>query len=112
MSSSQVRDVFTKFLTEFYVEIEQTKIALVKIGIIAKLNKRLELLHPVKDGSGRTNTLFINKILTEYGFNPVLLEFPYRSTTYGQAQWIKYFMEGIEAWKAQRTFQKSWAYQQ
>lgn len=103
MTREQIRDVFTKFLNEFYTEVEQAPNPDKKLEAIAKLNKRLELLHPVKDGSGRTNTAFINKILTEYGFHPVLLDNPYFSTSYGLKRWTDYFKAGLQKWEAQRV---------
>lgn len=103
MSRGQIKVLFNKFLNQFYSEVEQAPNKDKKLEAIAKLNKRLELLHPVRDGSGRTNTAFINKILTEYGFHPVLLDNPFFSTTYGIKRWTEYFKAGLQKWEAQKV---------
>lgn len=102
MTRSQMKQVFNKFMNEFYVEVERAANQDQKINAIAKLNKRLELLHPPKDGSGRTNTAMINKILTDYGSHPALLDNPFVSTTYGLARWTEYFKAGLRQWEAVR----------
>jgi hypothetical protein len=103
MSRGQVAQVFNKFISDFYVEVEKAQTPDQRLIAIARLNKRLELLHPPKDGSGRTNTAFINKILTDYGFHPTILDQPFVSTTYPLNRWTEYLKEGLKKWEVERN---------
>ncbi len=103
MTRPQMKKVFNKFMDEFYKEAGSAATRDQTFAAIAKLYKRLELLHPPRDGSGRTNTALMNKILTEYGFNPAILDNPYVSTTYCLTRWTQYLKEGVEKWQAERT---------
>ncbi len=103
MTRPQMKRVFNKLMNEFYKEAGSAANRDQTFAAIAKLYKRLELLHPPRDGSGRTNTALVNKILTEYGFSPAILDNPYVSTTYGLARWTQYLKEGVEKWQVQRA---------
>lgn len=41
-----------------------------------ELYEKLELLHPTKDASSRTNHLILNRLLAEYGLSPAILAEP------------------------------------
>lgn len=99
MSGAHVRKIFDKFLTEFYTEVQAAQTPDAKLTAIARLNKHLELLHPPKDGCGRTNTALINKLLTEYGFHPAILDNPYLSSSWGLNQWTEYMKAGLRKWE-------------
>lgn len=79
--------------------IEENKFAL---GMIAELFQNLEWLHPFFDGQGRTDLVLLAKLLTEQGFNPSILYYPYFSTFEPLEKWIAYLEKGIEAWKKER----------
>ncbi|MBS0605091.1 MAG: hypothetical protein JSS60_08690 [Verrucomicrobia bacterium] len=102
LSRTQVRQIFDKFLREFYIEVESAPTPDAKLTAIARLNKRLELLHPPRDGSGRTNTAFINKVLVDYGFTPSILDQPFVSSTYGLTRWTQYVKDGMAKWQRLR----------
>lgn len=102
MTSDQVRCIFNKFVTEFYDEIGRATNADEKLEAIAKLHQRLEWLHPVVDGTSRTNIAMMNKLLTEYGFHPPILEYPHRSSCYSRAQWKQYLQDGLLKWEQLR----------
>ena len=101
--AARLRRSFNKFMKDFYAEIEKAGTPDQKLTAIARLNKRLELLHPPRDGSGRTNTALINKILTEYGFHPAILDQPFVSTSYPLNRWTEYLKEGLKKWEAERA---------
>ncbi len=107
MTSDQVLSIFNKFVTEFYDEIGRATNAEEKLEAIAKLHQRLEWLHPVVDGTSRTNIAMMNKLLTEYGFHPAILDYPHRSSCYSRAQWKQYLQDGLLKWEQQRDKLKS-----
>jgi hypothetical protein len=103
MSAEQVRHIFNKFLNEFYQEIRKATTPDLRLWAIARFHQRLEWLHPVKDGTARTSTVVMNKLLTDYGFHPAILEYPHVSTSYGLVQWKRYLQEGLLKWEQQRA---------
>jgi hypothetical protein len=98
MTSEQIEIVFNLFLSEFYTEINTATNDDEKLIAIAKLIQHLEWLHPPKDGCGRTDTALLNFLLTKYGFNPVLLDYPYISTCRGLIEWTSWLKKGMEEW--------------
>lgn len=103
MSRDQVRRVFNKFLNEFYTEIAAAQTTDAKIFAIARLQQRLEWLHPVRDGTSRTSLALMNKLLTDYGLHPALLEYPHMSTFYSLRQWKDYLQRGLVKWEEERV---------
>lgn len=103
MSRDQVRRIFNKFLNEFYQEVERARTPDEKLMAIAKLQQRLEWLHPVRDGTARTSTALMNKFLTDYGFHPAILEYPHVSSSYTLAQWKAYLQNGLVKWEQERA---------
>jgi hypothetical protein len=103
MSRDQVHRIFNKFLNEFYQEIGRATTPDEKLWAIAKLHQRLEWLHPVKDGTSRTSTALMNKLLTDYGFHPAILEYPHVSSSYGLKQWFEYLKEGLVKWEQKKA---------
>lgn len=99
LSQAQVSVFFNFFLTEFYKEIGHSNSNEERVEAIAKLIQRLEWLHPVADGCGRTDTALLNYLLCCYGFNPVLLKFPYVSSCMSLENWKKAVFEGMKAWR-------------
>lgn len=79
--------------------LEENELAL---KYIAELYQNLEWLHPFFDGQGRTDLVLLAKLLTENGFNPSILYYPYYSTFEPLEKWISYLKEGIEAWKKEK----------
>jgi hypothetical protein len=103
MSREQVGRIFNKFLDEFYREVKGATTPDQKLWAIARLQQRLEWLHPVRDGTARTSTALMNKFLTDYGFHPAILEYPHVSSSYGLAQWKQYLQNGLLKWEQQRA---------
>jgi hypothetical protein len=99
MSRAQITRIFNKFLTEFYQEVDRTATPDQKLWAIARLQQRLEWLHPVKDGTARTSTVLMNKNLTDFGFHPAILEYPHRSSSLSLAQWKQYLQDGLLKWE-------------
>lgn len=102
MSRNQVLRIFNKFLTTFYREIESATTSDAKLTTIAKLHQRLEWLHPVKDGTARTSTALMNKLLTDYGFHPAILDYPHVSSSYTLRKWKEYLQVGLVKWESVR----------
>ncbi len=103
MSRAQVRQIFDKFLNEFYEKINRAAIPDQKLWAIAELQQRLEWLHPVRDGTARTSTAFMNKNLTDFGFHPGILEYPHRSSSLTKAGWKLYLQEGLLKWEQMKA---------
>jgi Fic/DOC family len=102
MSAHQVRQIFDRFLNAFYQEVESARTPDEKLLAIAKLHQRLEWLHPVKDGTSRTSIALLNKLLTDYGFHPAILEYPHVSSSYTLREWKDYLQAGLVKWERQR----------
>ena len=100
----QVQNVFNYFLYDFHIEIDQARTSDERLCAIAKLHQRLEWLHPVCDGTSRTNIALMNRHLTEYGFHPAILEFPHVSSCYGLRQWKQYLHKGLIAWERRQEY--------
>lgn len=103
MDRHQILRIFNKFLNEFYAEVEGAVTADGKLTAIARLHQRLEWLHPVKDGTARTSTALMNKLLTDYGFHPAILEYPHVSSSYTLQRWKEYLNTGLVAWERERS---------
>ncbi len=91
--------------------VEENELAL---KCIAELFQNLEWLHPYFDGQGRTDLVLLAKLLTENGFNPCILYFPYFSTFEPLEKWVSYIKEGMEAWKKElkaSTFDSNFGHQ-
>lgn len=70
---------------------------------IAELYQNLEWLHPFFDGQGRTDLVLLSKLLTENGFNPSILFYPYFSTFEPLDKWVDYLKNGMRAWRDLRA---------
>jgi hypothetical protein len=103
MQPGQIRQIFNKFLNEFYAEVERAATPDAKLTAIAKLQQRLEWLHPVKDGTSRTDTVLMNKLLTDHGFHPAILEYPHVFSSYTLADWKRYLQNGLIKWEQERA---------
>jgi hypothetical protein len=99
MAAGEVKTLFMWFLQEYYEEIIQAKNPREKLTAIGKFTQRCQWLHPPRDGCGRTDTLILNKHLTENGFHPVILDYPYKSSTLPLDQWIDYLESGLKKWQ-------------
>jgi hypothetical protein len=102
MTEEQVATIFNYFLYNFYNEVEGAINSDEKLLAIARLHQRLEWLHPVLDGTSRTDIALMNKNLTDYGFHPAILEHPHVSSSYGLKQWVKYLKKGLVKWEQLR----------
>ncbi len=103
MSRAQVRQIFNKFLNEFYDKVYRATTPDQKLWAIAELHQRLEWLHPVRDGTSRTSMAFMNKNLTDFGFHPAILEYPHRASSQTKAGWKQYLQEGLLKWEQARA---------
>lgn len=70
-----------------------------KLDEIARLYQWLEWLHPFADGQGRTDLVLLAKLLTEQGFNPSILEYPYFSTMALFSQWRGVLKQGMQRFR-------------
>ncbi len=105
MSREQVKILFSFFVNEFHFELSRANNKRQVLVTIAKLIQRLEWLHPVPDGCGRTDTALLNYLLAKYGHTPVLLDYPYRSSCLGLQEWVKELEEGMSKWKVEADTQ-------
>jgi hypothetical protein len=103
-----LKKTLNAIFTEFYTAIDQIKdpeesaaqsseerMGVIKandtqrIQLIAVLHKKLEYLHPYSDGNTRTNLVILNKVLSEYGFYPVIFSNPNDSYHKTNEEWAK-----------------------
>ena len=103
MNRSQILRIFNKFMADFYREVESAHTPDAKLMAIARFHQRLEWLHPVKDGTARTSTAYMNKSLTDYGFHPAILEYPHVSSSYTLRDWKDYLQAGLVKWEQARS---------
>ncbi|GAB4185789.1 MAG: hypothetical protein Tsb0015_03020 [Simkaniaceae bacterium] len=100
MSSEQIYRLVNRYFDEFYVEAAASDDDEGRFTAVARLIQKLERLHPTKDGTGRTDTLVMNKLLVEFGFHPVLLKYPYMSSSLGLEAWKDCLRQGLRNWEA------------
>ena len=84
-----------KLFDDFYDEVEVSDN---KLQVIARPHKNLEYLHPFKDANTRTNLALLNKLLVEYGFEPVILDDPNQSYTQTVDEWAGLLQRGMDRW--------------
>jgi hypothetical protein len=101
-SKEQVAIVFNYFLRHFFSDIRHAATDESKVRAIAKFIQRLEWLHSVRDGCGRTDTALLNYLLTIYELNPVLLKFPYITSCKGLDEVVLLLMAGMEEWRKEK----------
>jgi len=100
MSRAEVGRFMQFFIDDFYQEIERAQDDQdAKLTAIARFSKRVEWLHPTRDGSGRTDMAILNKVLTEHGFHPTFLAYPWFDITLPLAGWKAYLQEGLALWE-------------
>lgn len=95
---------FNKGISEIDTQLELTaeneSNALIdrKLTLIADLYQKLEWFHPFRDGQGRTDLIFLSKLLCANGFTPFILEEPYVSSFVPLKEWVQYLKEGMQLW--------------
>ncbi len=103
LSKERIAIIFNYFLTEFYYDIGHSQGDESKIKAIAKFIQRLEWLHPVRDGCGRTDTALLNYLLTSYSFNPVILAHPYISSCKSLSELVPLLKAGMQEWQKEEV---------
>jgi hypothetical protein len=63
-------------LKEYYAKQQKTEEHSAKFLNIVELYQKLESIHPFKEGTSRTNHLVLNKLLSEHGLGPAILDQP------------------------------------
>lgn len=106
MSSEEVHERLQSFIHVYYAELARAETPEKKLVAIARFIQKLEWLHPVIDGTGRCDIAILNKLLTEVGFHPVLLNLPYASSTQGLNEWIEHLKKGLLNWEIEKKNQQ------
>ena len=99
MSSAQVRERLDQYLDEFYKEIAGATERDQKIVAIARLSQKMDWLHAVRDGSGRSCVLVLQKHLTEYIGHPGIFNYPVRMTTFSLDMWVEEIKAALSSWE-------------
>lgn len=99
-SASNVEKIFNEFLSEYYDDIAKASNNDEKLLAIAKFIRRLEWLHPFCDGNTRTHIALLNKLLTENGFHPVVLDNQNAAILTTLQGWTAYIKDGMNRWEA------------
>ena len=103
MPREEVANFMQFFIEAFYQEIERVQgDEEAKLTAIARFSQRLEWLHPTKDGSGRTDMAVLNKLLTEHGFHPAIIDHPWNDVTLPLASWKAYLRESLNKWEREQ----------
>ncbi len=99
----EIRSILDGYVREYDQEIARAHTRREKLTAIAKFTQQGSWLHPVRDGSGRTGLLILNKQLVENGFTPVILEHPYKLDVLPLAGCVDYLEQGMKRWEKERN---------
>lgn len=92
-------DLIERLFGEFHLELGAAKDELEKrLLAIARLIQNLERLHPFRNANGRTNILLMNKLLTEWGFHPAILDDPNEAPFLSVTEWRDKIRKGMFRW--------------
>lgn len=94
----QMRNKFSKLLDGYHRDIERCIEPSQKLYVIARLFQHSQWLHTTTDGSGRLDIAVMNKLLTQNGFHPTILDQPYMCCTNTLAEWIESLQDGLQLW--------------
>ena len=98
-SIAHIRSRFIFFLDNYHEKIHRASNREEVLFAIAEFTQNCQRIHAVTDGSGRLDTLFLNKHLVENGFTPVILYDPYVSTILSTEKYVDVLKRGMEAWE-------------
>jgi len=76
LTKDEIKLLMNNNIKEYYNTINTTNDEETILWAIARFHWKMELLHPTIDGNTRTNTLILNKHLTETGYHPAILDYP------------------------------------
>lgn len=99
MRPETIEKKFNQILKRFYDELSPASNDDAKLHAIARFTKHEQWLHPVPDGCGRVGLLFLNKHLTENGFHPVILDYPFNSSIMTHDGWVNNIKKGLKTWE-------------
>lgn len=96
----KVRAIFKDFCDNFHTEIALAGTdPELKFRAICRLFRHMEWLHSPKDGCGRCDLLSLNFLLTQYGFNPTILDDCYISNVVSFNEWVETVRKGTQDWR-------------
>jgi hypothetical protein len=99
VSREEMEAVMDRLFDNFNKDMERLSSPKDKLKRIAALYQHLEWIHPCYDGTGRTDLIMLNKLLSENGFNPAILEKPYMCIFSPFQDWLSYLEKGMENWQ-------------
>ncbi len=79
----------------YYTTLDLSRDSISRLSTIITLYESLEAVHAFEDATSRTNHLVLNKLLTENGLNPAILNEP-NSPTSDEDEFGRHVVEGIE----------------
>lgn len=97
--TAEVQAMVADILQTYYRKIETAEDRSGRLKIIAETHQLLERLHAFKDANTRTNLLVLNKLLTEQGYHPVILDDPNTSYLVSTEEWVTEIERGLQRWK-------------
>lgn len=107
ISKEKIKEVFSTFSDQLYVDLANAKNDREKIKAIAHFFRHMELLHPLQDGTGRCNLLTLNFLLVQNGFNPVVLDNMYYASVGTEEGVIQLIEKGMQDWRKMAKVEKS-----
>jgi hypothetical protein len=97
-SDEEMMRRFTFVLNEYHQQIIDCHTPDEKLHVIAKFYQHCQWLHTTTDGCGRLDVAILNMLLTQNGFHPVILDYPYMSSTHPLSEWIQCLKQGLDQW--------------
>jgi hypothetical protein len=97
-SDEEMLGRFTFVLNEYHQQIKDCHNPDDKLHAIAKFYQQCQWLHTTTDGCGRLDIAILNMLLTQNGFHPVILDYPYVSSTHPLSEWKKALKQGLNQW--------------
>lgn len=99
-NAADMQQKFTKLLNGYQRDIKRCVEPSQKLYVIARLYQHSQWLHTTTDGSGRLDIAVMNKNLTQNGFHPTILNYPYMCCTSTLADWVDALQDGLHLWES------------
>jgi hypothetical protein len=103
ISRVEIQQQLQKYMDAFYAEMAHADTPDKKLTAIARFYQMSEWLHIVRDGAGRCDMAILNKLLTEFGFHPVILDLPYVASSWSLKQWTAYLKVSLLKWELEKN---------
>ncbi len=104
-SKKAVKRHADKIFSDYYSGLKDKNTEREKLVHIAATHRRLENLHPFRDGNSRTNRLLLHKMLVENRMTPAILGNPLQVHLQSNEEWADTLHAGMGKWREARQEQ-------